>query len=286
MRATTKIRSVAGSRWAAVIVTAGLCAGAFGGTHVTADDIGERTVFVPTEPCRLLDTRPSQIGPGETLDVSAEPGVTRCPIPPGAKALSLNVTAIDATEPTNLRFFPTGGDVPLTANLNPRPGAPVSNSVTVGIDPDNLHFSIFNRFGSVAVVVDMMGYYGSLGLSRYTYSYDEVDALLETKLDTDRADNRFTSGYRVESTLRGVATWSAGTTRDVSVACPAGMHPTGGGGGADVTGVALVSSFPVPVGSQRPTGWMATFRNVTDGVLTAKSIEAFVVCADPGRGVG
>ncbi|HWL45624.1 MAG TPA: hypothetical protein VNQ73_21970 [Ilumatobacter sp.] len=83
-----------------------------------------------------------------------------CDLPTGATGLQLNVTAVGATQLTNLRFFPSGQATPTVSNLNPAPGQPPTpNAVTVTLDDAHGKFDVFNRFGQVDVVIDVAGYY-------------------------------------------------------------------------------------------------------------------------------
>ena len=151
---------------------------------------GERTSFVPITPCRLADTRPAPdtvgtrntpIGPSGTFTLGAHGSNGLCSspaIPIGATALSLNVTAVDPTAPTFLTIFPTGATQPLTSNLNPTPGQPpVPNAVTVDVNALG-QFNIFNKFGSVNVIVDIVGYYEDHNHNDVYYTKAEVDAMV------------------------------------------------------------------------------------------------------------
>ena len=164
--------SISRSRWAAIgaAVAVSLGAGGVGISQATQDaSDGAVSAFFPVEPCRLADTRanPNTVGTRTTpLGVDetvtfAGWGVTgNCDLPTGITALSLNVTAVEATQQTNLRFFPAGAELPTTANLNPTPGSPpIPNSVQVGLNVSNGQFSVFNRAGSVSVIIDVVGYY-------------------------------------------------------------------------------------------------------------------------------
>lgn len=112
------------------------------------------SLFVPTKPCRLFDTRSgSAFGYRETRSFN----VTSC-IPTGATAIALNVTALEATEPTHLSVAPGQKANPGTSNLNPFPGQPPTpNAVAVAVEKDR--FNIYNHAGSVHVIVDVNGYY-------------------------------------------------------------------------------------------------------------------------------
>ena len=129
---------------------------------------GDRPVLVPIDTCRIADTRPapntvgprtSPLGAGDTMEIDAQQSGTDCAakIPPGATALSLNVTALDATSNSFLTIWP-GGQRPEASALNPAPGQRVFNAVTTELAADQT-FQIFNNRGTVNVFVDVNGYY-------------------------------------------------------------------------------------------------------------------------------
>ena len=156
------------TRWAALGAAVAITLGASGiGVVGATIGSGERTGFVPITPCRLMDTRtPDNVGPRDTPigeqeehTVAAHGTNGQCTITDQATGLVLNVTAVDATAPTNLRLYPADQPVPATSNLNPFPGTPpVPNSVTTDIDA-NGQFKIFNAFGQVDVIADVVGFY-------------------------------------------------------------------------------------------------------------------------------
>ena len=135
------------ARWAAIgaAVAVSLGAGGLGIAKATSPE--GASAYVAIAPCRLVDTRAgdghigTQAGPvpGDTAisivgrgaaitDDSTCDGV----IPEEATGLQLNVTAVGATQLTNLRLYPNGTPTPTVSNLNPAPGAaPTPNAVTV-----------------------------------------------------------------------------------------------------------------------------------------------------------
>lgn len=179
--------SASRTRWAALgaAVAVSIGAGGVGLVNASIDD-GERTVFVPIEPCRLVDTRSdTQVGDTTTLqeddavviDAHGEQG--DCDLPEDASGVSLNVTAVDPSEQTNLRIYPTPDDdsVPLTASLNPFPGLPQEfNSVVTDLNDDG-QFSVYNRFGTVDIVIDVAGYYADHTHDDRYYTEDEMQAV-------------------------------------------------------------------------------------------------------------
>ncbi len=198
------------TRWAAVgaAVAVSLGGGGIGLVHATIDS-GERPVLVQIDPCRIADTRPgSQVGPrstpigaDETHTIDAHGVNGDCTIPVAASGLSLNVTAVGATEPTNIRVFPAGGAVPTAANLNPAPNTPPApNAVTTGLN-DLGQFSVFNRFGSVDVVIDVNGYYED---HNHDDRYVQLDQVLWAVVDADGTLERSSDGVAGATLLGGV----------------------------------------------------------------------------------
>lgn len=187
--------SIVRTRWAAIgaAVAIALGAGGIGFVNATVTS-GERTVFVPITPCRLLDTRPEfQVGPkssplgaNEVHSVAGVGSVGNCNLPANAVALVLNVTALDATLPTFLAVWPAGVARPEASSLNPAPGQPpMPNAVTTDLGTNN-EFSIFNLQGTVNVLADVVGYYADHNHDdRYyqksqTYTQAEVNNAINT----------------------------------------------------------------------------------------------------------
>ena len=173
------------SRWAAIGAAVAVTLGGGGISLVgAAVDSGDQpiTVFLD-EPCRLLHTgkgigRSTPLQAGEIHTVAATEPTGPCNVPAGAVGLVTNVTALNATANTNLRFFPAGGQVPGTSNLNPRPGgAPTPNAVTVGLNGAG-QFSIRNAFGTVDVIVDVAAYLVDHDHDDRYYTQTEVDTKL------------------------------------------------------------------------------------------------------------
>ena len=155
-------------RWAAIGAAVAVSVG--GGGLLTASatvSTGERAVFVPISPCRVMDTRPAtKVGPRVTplaakeihsIDVRGTNG--DCTIPTDATGLSLNVTVTDGSASSYLTVFPSGAAQPNASNLNWVAGqAPVPNAVNAAIGADG-KVSFFNFAGTVDVIADITGYY-------------------------------------------------------------------------------------------------------------------------------
>ncbi len=129
--------------------------------------------YQPVTPFRVCDTRPAatpgtpctgrDLAGGASLTVQVAgivpEGSAAAPVPAGAVAAVLNVTATDATATSYLTVWPAGGPRPLASNLNWTAGATIADLVTVPLSASGA-IELYNRAGSVAVIVDVEGYYG------------------------------------------------------------------------------------------------------------------------------
>lgn len=213
------------TRWAGVGAAVAITLGAvgLGGLNIASADVssGDRPVFIPINPCRLLDTRSgapvgpktSPVGPGETYTVAAHGSNGRCTgasaIPSDALSLSLNVTAIGATSPTFLTFWGEGAN-PGTSNLNPRPGAaPTPNSVTTPLSASGT-FNIYNDTGNVNIIADVNGYYVGHDHDDRYYTEAEADATFATSsqlADIVKVDRLVVGGFDF-APIDGAVDWS------------------------------------------------------------------------------
>jgi hypothetical protein len=113
--------------------------------------------FGPITPVRAMDTRLGlgaatfNRGTVRVLDLAKV-------APPGATAVSLNVTAVDPAASTYLTVWPTGVARPDTSNVNVSPGQNRSNAVVVGLGSQQ-SVSLYNFDGRVEVIVDVMGWF-------------------------------------------------------------------------------------------------------------------------------
>jgi hypothetical protein len=151
---------------------------------------GEKPIYKPINPCRLADTRPapdtvgtrtSPLGPEEPYTLMGWGTVGNCTLPNGTAGLALNVTAVDPSQPTYLTLYPTGASLPTTSNLNPWPGQPPTpNAVNVDLNGSG-QFDVYNKYGNVHVIVDVVGYYDDHNHDDIYYRQGDVDTKLATK---------------------------------------------------------------------------------------------------------
>lgn len=200
------------TRWASLGAALAMVIGASGLMTASASvGSGERAVFVPITPCRIMDTRSGSdnvgarstpIGANETHTITARGAIGKCTIPTDAVGLVLNVTVVNGTASSFLTVFPTGVARPLAANLNWVAGqAPTPNAVTVRLAADG-GVSFFNLAGTVDVAADVAGYFADHQFDDRYYTKGEVDALLATSVAAQTAS--------VDAKLAGKADKAAG----------------------------------------------------------------------------
>lgn len=133
----------------------------------------DESTFVAIQPCRLFDTRPAPdtvgtrttpLGGNEAHNFQVTGVNGACSIPSNATAVSINLTGATASESTNLRAYPAGAPLPTIAVLNLSPDeVPTNNKVDVELS-DTGQLALYNRFGTVHVIGDVLGYYVHDGL--------------------------------------------------------------------------------------------------------------------------
>ncbi len=188
------------TRWAAVgaAVAITLGGGGIGITHAVYSS-GPKPIYTSINPCRLVDLRPAPftvgprtagIGPAETITFDGWGAVGNCSLPTGTAGLALNVTAVSPSLATDLRLWAADGAEPVTSNLNPAPGQPPTpNAVNVGLSPSG-QFKILNKFGTVSVIIDVVGVYQDHDhddiyyQKGQTYAKVQVDAALAAKANS------------------------------------------------------------------------------------------------------
>ncbi len=121
--------------------------------------------FAGVNPLRLLDTRQGigrpgsiPVGPGSTtvLQVGGFGGVPTS----GVSAVALNVTGTESSLSTFVTTFPAGSALPDVSSLNLAPAQTAANFVIVPLSASG-QVSLYNAFGSVHLLVDVMGYFQS-----------------------------------------------------------------------------------------------------------------------------
>jgi len=123
----------------------------------------------PLAPARLLDTRVGEggvagmIGPGQTVEVQV---AGRGGVPADAQAVSINVTAVSATEVSYLTVFPSGEGRPNASSVNMANADAVPNMVFARLGTGG-KISVFNASGSTHVIIDVLSSFGPGNSSRF-----------------------------------------------------------------------------------------------------------------------
>jgi hypothetical protein len=123
--------------------------------------------FIGVTPCRIVDTRdagrPPEYGPpslapglpGRTFTL-----VGQCGIPAGARAVSLNVTAVAARGLGYLLLYPAGGSPPPVSTLNYLTSQTVANAAIVPLGAGG-GITVAAAVSAVDLLVDINGYFGA-----------------------------------------------------------------------------------------------------------------------------
>lgn len=157
------------TRWAAIGAAVAVSLGG-GAVAIIAHAAGQAppSSLVTIVPCRLMDTRPATnvgpratpLGPNDTYVATVRGENGNCSVPSSAVAVSMNVTAVNATAGSFLTVFPADAPSrPVASSLNYAAGqAPTPNSVTVQLSSDG-KIAFYNLAGNVDVIADIVGYY-------------------------------------------------------------------------------------------------------------------------------
>jgi hypothetical protein len=114
--------------------------------------------FFTLTPCRVLDTRDQSapLTPGETRAVTLA-GV--CGIPSSATAVSINITAIDATAQGEMTAWPANEPQPVTSAISYQTGLNRANNGILKLGNGALAFYANQLSGTVHLVIDVNGYF-------------------------------------------------------------------------------------------------------------------------------
>jgi hypothetical protein len=216
-----------------------------GALHVLADiegwyGVGSGSVYEPTTPVRLLDTRDGTGGVtkapvegGSSIDLTVTGGPRG--VPATATAVILTVTAVNATASTDIRVYPTPTDssspAPVVSNLNLGAHQIVPNLVLAKIGANGA-VRLVNSAGSVDLVADLAGWFDD----------DPSGALFHVLAPQRVLDTRTQAVKRV----------SAADTRDIPLSGMAGVPSTGAAAvavnltGVDASQTTDVAVYPTP----------------------------------------
>ena len=238
-------------------------------TRMLGDGTTEQK-FVPITPCRIMDTRSAaagklQVGAARKVRVrnggaafAAQGGKAGgCGIPPGAQAVEVTITAVDAGSGF-LRAWPDQVGAPNATFMNYGPGINLSNTGTLALCGLKGELCIedldVRAYGSATdVVIDVNGYYAL-----------PMSAVVSTGGALSR------NSRATDATRYSAGTYSVQFDRDVTLCT---YHATLGTISAGQTqGFASVTNN----GADANAVYVQTFS--TNGVLTDKSFMVTVTC--------
>jgi hypothetical protein len=127
---------------------------------------GASAKLTPTTPFRFTDTRDQlrpevnagqggmRLAPGQTLNIQMA-GLRQ--IPANARAISANITVVDATTAGFITAYPCGGEIPTASNVNYEIGAAIANAAELPLSSGGA-ICIYSS-GSAQVIIDVNGWW-------------------------------------------------------------------------------------------------------------------------------
>jgi hypothetical protein len=234
------------SRWAAIGAACAVALGAGGLGVVSATmSSGDRAIYVPVTPIRVLDTRSSEKVVNKTVRLVIEgvitpaDGVSRQVVPTDASAVAINITATSTRKNGDYGYvtvFPCMSDTetaPNASSLNFENGIDIANALNVTTSA-NGSICLY-VFGTADLLVDVAGYYADHNHDDRYYSKADIDAALADKADTDDVD----------AALDGINTALAGKANTCANGGNCFVGDTGPGGG-----IIFYVDLTLPVGSR------------------------------------
>lgn len=115
--------------------------------------------FYTVEPCRLLDTRSTEILASGTPVIVPVAGL--CGVPESARAVALNLTAMNPTGNGNISLWPADLPQPSTSAINFAAGITRANNAILALagDGDLATQAFVAGSGTVHLIVDVVGYF-------------------------------------------------------------------------------------------------------------------------------
>nr|WP_107486768.1 right-handed parallel beta-helix repeat-containing protein [Streptomyces sp. TLI_235] len=183
------------------------------------------SVYTPTGPTRVLDTRKALGAPGAPvasghsidLDLAGVAGVPA----EGVTAVTLNVTVTAPTTSGFLTVYPHGQERPTASNLNWTTGQTVANLVTVPVVDGRATFFAGGGPGTVEVIADLAGYHSTKGS---VFTAAGPTRLLDTRQAVGAPKARVPQSGSIDLQVAGVkgvpATGVTAVTMNVTVTAP------------------------------------------------------------------
>jgi hypothetical protein len=224
---------------------------------------GTRSVFVPSSPVRVLDTRDGRGVVGGSVGKVAADGeivvdfaAALGDLPADATALTFNLTYVDGEGAGFATVWPDGESMPNVSNINKVGAGPVANLATVKVGPSG-RLRLHNTGGRSHYLMDLSGFYETVSTT---------SAVIGQKGDTGATGATGPAGAKGDAGATGTAglngaagaTGAAGANGVAGSAGPAGVKgdagvagPTGAIGAAGPAGVAGAAG---PAGAKGDAG--------------------------------
>jgi cell wall-associated NlpC family hydrolase len=154
-------------------------------------------------PTRIADTRTAKhkLAAGEVLVV--QPTVARDVPATGVKAVALNVTATEPERAGFLTVYPCDQAQPLASNVNYVAGHDTADAAVVGVAAGDGTVCVYSS-APTHVVVDINGWFGPLGLARF--SAQAPQRLMDTRATSGAVAAGGVLTVKLPDALAGVAT--------------------------------------------------------------------------------
>jgi hypothetical protein len=212
---------------AGVVAGLGLASSAPAGASVTPNIGDNGSVYVPIQPCRLIDTVPGSgyTDNGQTLVPGNESITTpdlhhvcgdQVPNTTNLDAIVINLTAVNPSSAGFLTAFGAGQQPPLTSTVNFVAGQTIANQATIATTQAHTcctegyggEITIDNWQGSTDVIVDVQGYYTSGynldgGVNSPGSDIVNTGGLYYPLAPSRVADTRSNSGYQDQNETLG-----------------------------------------------------------------------------------
>ena len=175
---------------------------------------GTNARYNPLVPQRLVDTRAAgQVTAGAPLTVSVVGG----PVPAGATAVMLNVTAVEPDAAGFLTVWPCDQTQPVVSNVNYTAGQIVPNAVAVKTSATGT--VCVASFAPTDVVVDRVGWFGATG---DLYQPAEPVRVLDTRTGVGAASGKLAAEATLSLTVPGLPAGATGVIVNVTATEPDG----------------------------------------------------------------
>lgn len=158
---STVVQTPGGEFWACVSVRNAVgwspCMSFVGVSIVLVPFVGAQASagFQPVDPVRLLDTREPGAIFGRLSPYITQVIDLRGRVPAGARAIAVNLAAVDTAAPGWVRIYPCSSTVPATSDLNPTPGIVTTNAAVVKIGDGRL---CVQSLTATDLVIDLNGW--------------------------------------------------------------------------------------------------------------------------------